>query len=298
MIYINDTTEFYSEVPSVVTLGKFDGFHRGHQKLLREVKKLQEEQGLRGIVFTISSEKLPVLLSTDEKRWMVEQYGIDCMIRCPFVPEILSMDPETFVSEILIKKLQANYIVVGTDFRFGHQRTGDVRLLGALQQEYGFTLRVMEKECLGEREISSTYVKEALAGADMELVTELLGYPYLVKGTVQHGRKLGRKLGMPTVNLIPEDKKLLPPPGVYFSRTVCEGRTYFGMTNVGYKPTVDGSFLGAETYLFGTNQDMYEKELEVSLMKFRRQERKFDSVEELKAQMQKDIQAGKEYFRV
>ena len=95
MIYIHDTTEFYSEVPSVVTLGKFDGFHRGHQKLLREVKKLQEEQGLRGIVFTISSEKLPVLLSTDEKRWMVEQYGIDCMIRCPFVPEILSIDPDT-----------------------------------------------------------------------------------------------------------------------------------------------------------------------------------------------------------
>ena len=92
--------------------------------------------------------------------------------------------------------------------------------------------------------------------------------------------------------------KVLPPPGVYFSRTVCEGRTYFGMTNVGYKPTVDGSFLGAETYLFGTNEDMYGKELEVSLMKFRRQERKFDSVEELKAQMQKDIQAGKEYFRV
>lgn len=297
MIYIHDTTEFHSDEPSVVTLGKFDGFHRGHQKLLKEVKELQGS-GLRGIVFSIASEKLPVLLTPEEKLWMVEQHGIDCMIRCPFVPAILSMDPESFVSDILTKRLKAKYIVVGTDFRFGHQRTGDVRLLGALQQEYGFTLRVIEKECYGGREISSTYVKEALAGADMELVETLLGYPYLVKGKVRHGRQLGRRLGMPTVNLIPSERKLLPPPGVYFSRTLCEGNTYFGVTNVGYKPTVDGSFLGAETYLFDTDEDMYDKEIEVSLLKFRRPERRFGAVEELKAQMERDIRAGKEYFGV
>lgn len=297
MIYIHEMTEFYSEQPSAITLGKFDGLHRGHQKLLREVKQLQR-QGYRGIVFAIAPDKMSALLTTYEKKKMVEAYGIECMVNCPYVPEILSMDPESFIADVLIKKLKARHIVVGTDFQFGHKRTGDVRLLGALQGEYGFTLHVMEKECFQGREISSTYIKEALAGADMELAEKLLGYAYPVRGIVQHGKQLGRKIGMPTVNLIPEGRKLMPPPGVYFSRTAVGTNTYCGMTNVGYKPTVDGSFLGAETYLYDTDEDLYDREIEVSLLKFRRAERKFESVEELKAQMEKDIIAGKEYFRV
>lgn len=297
MIYIHDTIEFHSEEPSAITLGKFDGLHRGHQKLLKEVKCLQK-QGYGGIVFSIIPEKIPALLTSEEKRAMVEAYGMDCMIKCPFIPEILCMDPESFVADVLIKKLNARHIVVGTDFRFGHKRTGDVRLLGALQKEYGFTLHVMEKECFQGRKISSTYVKEALAGADMELVEELLGYAYPVRGVVRHGRQLGRRIGMPTVNLIPEEWKLMPPPGVYFSRTTAGENTYYGVTNIGYKPTVDGSFLGAETYLYGTDEDMYDREIEVSLLKFRRPEQRFDSVEALKTQMEKDILAGKEYFRV
>ncbi|MDO4322801.1 MAG: bifunctional riboflavin kinase/FAD synthetase [Lachnospiraceae bacterium] len=297
MIYIDDTTDFYSDQPSAVTLGKFDGLHRGHQKLLKKVKYLQR-QGFRGIVFSIAPEKVPVLLTSEEKRAMVEEQGMDCMIKCPFIPEVLSMDPETFLADVLIKKLHAEHIVVGTDFRFGYKRTGDVRLLGLLQKKYGFTLHVIEKECFQGREISSTYVKEALAGADMELVTELLGYTYPVSGIVRHGRQLGRRIGMPTVNLVPEERKLMPPPGVYFSRTEVGESTYCGVTNIGYKPTVDGSFLGAETYLYGTHENLYDREIKVSLLRFRRQERKFGSVEELKAQMEKDILAGKEYFRV
>lgn len=297
MIYIHDTIDFHSEEPSAITLGKFDGLHRGHQKLLKEVKHLQK-QGYRGIVFAIAPDKMPALLTMEEKRLIVEKYGIDCMVNCPYIPEILSMDPESFVSEVLVEKLHAKHIVVGTDFRFGHRRTGDVRLLGSLQKEYGFTLHVIEKECYQGREISSTYVKEALAGADMELVEELLGYTYSVRGTVRHGQQLGRRIGMPTLNLIPEERKLMPPPGVYFSRTQTEGKTYYSVTNIGYKPTVNGSFLGAETYLFGTDENMYGREIEVGLLKFRRSERKFDSVDALKKQMEKDILAGKEYFRV
>ncbi len=297
MIYIHDTTDFHSDGPSAITLGKFDGLHRGHQKLLNEVKHLQK-QGYRGIVFAIAPDRMPALLTREEKRLMTESYGIDCMVNCPFIPEVLSMDPETFVSKVLVDTLHTKHIVVGTDFRFGHQRTGDVRLLGAIQREYGFTLHVIKKECYRGREISSTYVKEALAGADMELVEKLLGYTYSVRGIVCHGRQLGSRIGMPTVNLIPEDRKLMPPPGVYFSRTQAGGKKYCGVTNIGYKPTVDGSFLGTETYLFGTDENMYGREIEVSLLKFRRPERKFDSVDALKKQMEKDIIAGKEYFRV
>lgn len=297
MIYIEQTTDFYSEGQSAVTLGKFDGLHLGHRKLIDEIVDLQKN-GLEGIVFTIAPEHIPSLLTVDEKRDMLERCGVDRVIRCPFVPEILSMEPEAFIADMLVRRLHARYIVVGTDFRFGHNRTGDVRLLARMQKKYGYTVKIIEKKCYRNREISSTYVKEAIGAADLELANRLLGYEYSVHGAVMHGKQLGRRIGMPTINQIPEEYKLLPPPGVYFSRAKIEDEDFCGVTNIGYKPTVDGSFLGVETYLYGTEEDMYGKQAEVRLVKFRRPERRFASVEALKAQMESDIQAGKEYFHV
>ena len=181
MIEIHDTIQFQQAEPSVVTLGKFDGLHRGHQKLIREVLRLQD-MGYYGIAFTIAPEDSPALLTAQEKRDLFEAFGVDCMIRCPYIPEILGMEPEAFVSDVLIRQLKARYIVVGTDFRFGYRRRGDVKLLASLQGKYGFRLIVMEKERHDGREISSTYVKEALALADMELVNTLLGYACPVTG--------------------------------------------------------------------------------------------------------------------
>lgn len=295
MEYIHDTTEFYSDVPSVVTLGKFDGFHRGHQKLLREVERLQG-QGFRGIVFTIAPEQAPSLLTEQERQALLERRGIDCMIRCPYVPQILGMEPEDFVSRVLADGLRAKYVVVGTDFRFGCRRSGDVKLLEALQEKYGFRLLVMEKERCRGQEISSTLVREALSCADMSLVHDLLGFYYPVCGPVQHGRQLGRRIGMPTINQIPDGRKLLPPEGVYFSDVKLGEIRCHGVTNIGYKPTVDGSFLGVETYLYGAEGDFYGREAEVQIRRFCRPEHRFASVEELKTQMESDIRSGKEYF--
>ena len=297
MKYTENTTEFYSDAPTAVTLGKFDGLHRGHQKLIREIVKLQE-QGYRGVVFTIAPDHVPVLLMPEEKRQILESYGISYMIRCPFVPEILNMEPEQFIAEVLSGSLQAKHLIVGTDFRFGHDRTGDVSVLARFQEKYGYSLQVIEKERLGRRDISSTYVREALAKPDLELAGKLLGYDYFVEGVIQHGKQLGRRIGMPTINLIPDPYKLLPPQGVYFSRAAVDGKTYCGVTNIGYKPTVDGSFLGVETYLYGMNEEVYGKKASVSLLQFRRPEQKFSSVGRLKAQMESDIAAGKEYFHV
>lgn len=297
MKYIENTTDFHSEMPSAVTLGKFDGLHRGHQKLIRRLLQFQEE-GYYGIVFTIAPENNPVLLTQKEKRDMLEEQGIDCMIRCPYIPEILSLEPETFVAEVLVARLKAKHIVVGTDFRFGYRRSGDVQLLETLQEKYGYTLTVIEKECYGEKPVSSSYIKEALAQADMELVSKLLGYYYPVKGEVQHGRKLGRTIGMPTINQIPDSLKLLPPEGVYYSEVIVDDRKFYGMTNIGYKPTVDGSFRGIETYMFGVNENLYEKMVEVRIRKFRRAEQRFPDVAALKKQMELDIQSGKEFFGV
>lgn len=298
MKYIKDTVEFYSEHPSVITLGKFDGLHRGHQKLIREVVRLQKEEQLYGIVFTIAPSDQKVLLTAEEKEKLLEAQGVDCMIRCPFIPQILSMEPEAFVAEILIKKLKARCIVVGTDFRFGHQRSGDVALLQKLQKRYGYTLHVLEKECCDGQVISSTRIRKALTEGNMELVHQLLGYAYLINGPILHGQALGRRIGIPTINQIPDTLKLLPPAGVYFSDVICRNRQYCGMTNIGYKPTVDGSFLGVETYLYGGKEELYGAEASVYVRSFRRTEMKFSSIEELKKQIEQDVAAGKEYFDV
>lgn len=297
MRYIHNTTEFQLDRPSAVTLGKFDGLHRGHQKLLAEILRLQREN-YYGIVFTIAPENRPVLLTPEEKRELLELRGIDCMLRCPFIPEVLGMEPEAFVAEVLSRRLNAKYVVVGDDFRFGHNRNGDVNLLKALQEKYGYKLRVIPKECHMGREISSTWIREALQEADMELAGELLGRGYPIRGTVLRGHRLGRRIGMPTINLVPDSYKLLPPPGVYYSNVAAKDLNCHGITNIGYKPTVDGTFLGVETYLYGIHEDLYGREVEVSICKFRRPEQKFASVEELKAQMERDILSGKEFFGV
>ena len=206
------------------------------------------------------------------------------------------MSPEDFIRDILVKRLRAKYIAVGEDFRFGYQRKGDCRLLQVMQDELGYQLEIVPKEMHQGREISSTYVKEALEAGNMELVTELLGYPYTVRGEVLHGRRIGRTLGMPTTNLIPSVGKLLPPNGVYATKTVMEDGTFNGVTNIGYKPTVGELFRGVETYLFDFEGDLYGKEIEVQLYSFERPEQKFPDLNELKAQMHRDICFGKEYF--
>lgn len=296
MKYFHGTTDFYIEGDTAVTLGKFDGVHRGHQKLMRHIKELEKKQNVSSVCFTLNAKNGPLLLTKEEQKHVVGQMGISYFIDCPFVPEISGMSPRQFVEEILVKRLHAKYITVGTDFRFGHKRAGDVELLKELQSEYGFQVDSLEKEVYQGREISSTYIRETLEQGDMGLAAVLLGRPYSVSGQVQHGRRIGRTLGMPTVNLIPPAEKQLPPNGVYVSKTWVEGTPYPGVTNIGYKPTVGENFRGVETYLFDVDMDLYGADILTELYCFERPEQKFASLEELKAQMHRDISFGKEYF--
>lgn len=300
MKYIEGLMDYTMDRDTAVTLGKFDGVHRGHQKLISHICE-KEQQGLESVVVTIWPDpKAKALLTKGEKKELLRKLGVSWWIDCPFLPQISHMEPEDFVREILVKRLRAKYIAVGSDFRFGYQRKGDCRFLERMQKEMGYELEVLEKETYGNREISSTYVKEALEQGNMELVRELLGYPYTVQGEVLHGRRIGRTLGMPTTNLIPSIGKLLPPNGVYASRTVMEegdSKTERpGITNIGYKPTVGEYFRGVETYLFDFGGDLYGQEIAVQLYAFERPEQKFESMDALKEQMHRDIEFGKEYF--
>lgn len=299
MVYFHGTTDFYIEGPTAVTLGKFDGIHRGHQKLMRRILELEKaDPAIKSTAFVFNSNKNDQLMTAAEQKSLIAEMGISNLVNCPFVPEITGMLPEEFVREVLIGKLHASHVVVGTDFRFGYKRSGDTGVLRDLQHRYGFSLDVIEKERYMDREISSTYVREALSSGDMELVRALLGRSYTVEGTVVRGRHMGTGMGMPTANLVPPEEKMLPPNGVYFSETLMDGEKYRSVTNIGYKPTIGETFKGVETYMFGINtkDELYGREIRVSLLHYLRPEIRFDSIDDLKQQIRTDIRSGKEYF--
>lgn len=301
MDYVTGKIKFHMEGPSAVSLGKFDGLHRGHQKLIGHVLR-QKEQGLSAVIFTFEKNPTRILsglsgqniLTNEERREKLEQAGIDRLLECPFVPELSHMEPERFVEEVLVRQLRAAFVAVGTDFRFGYQRRGDHELLEKMGRRYGFHTEVIGKEQSHGRDISSTYVREALHEGNIPLANELLGYRYFVSGEVLHGRQIGRTLGLPTTNLLPSEDKLLPPNGVYLTRTVMEEGDYYGITNIGYKPTVGGETRkGVETFLFDYSGDLYGRHLYVEFLEFERPEQKFKSLEELKAQILSDVHWGK-----
>lgn len=305
MIYTTQVPHLEKEVRSSVTLGKFDGLHRGHQKLINLIRREQGEKN-RSVIFTfdvsprsyILHSPPKYLLTYEERRELAENLGVDILAECPFTEALMHMEPEDFVKEYLAERLHARYLAVGPDFRFGYQRRGTPELLKELGRTYGFRTEIVEKEKYKGRDISSTFVREELEKGYIEEVNQLLGYTYFTKGEIVHGRQLGRTIGIPTANLIPPVIKKLPPNGVYITESLIQGKTYQGITNIGYKPTVKENFLGVETYLFSCNADLYGQEAEVRFYRYLRPEIKFSSLEELKCQMLKDIEEGKSYFRL
>lgn len=305
MKIIEHTTEFHIEEDTAVAIGKFDGFHRGHQKLLAHLRT-QQEKGLKSVVFTFVPSPAAFFgrgdvreLSTmAEKRRIFEKAGIDYLIEYPFYQETADMEPETYIKEVLVDQMHVKCVVAGDDVTYGRKGAGDYRLLREKAAEYGYRAIMIEKVLHEGREVSSTYVREEVKKGNMELAAKLLGTPYHVGGEIVHGRKLGRTMGMPTVNMLPPEEKLLPPKGVYYSYVRLCGRKFPSITNIGTKPTVDSrNVMGVETYIYDFDRDVYGDETEVYLLKYRRPEMHFNGVAALKAQMTADIAAGREYHK-
>lgn len=300
------TKEFEIPVPTVVTIGKFDGRHRGHQKLLRQMLKLKAEKGYQTAVFTfavppaafINGITQKMITTNYERRNNLEKIGIDYLVEYPFSTEVAHMPAKEFVEQILVKQMHARAIVVGTDCGFGYRRAGNAKLLQQLSGPCGYELVVIQKAKDEDRDISSTYVREELDAGNIEKANALLGEPYSIHGIVVHGNHIGGPiLGFPTANLIPPEEKYLPPFGVYVSRVLVEGREYGGISNIGRKPTIDGeSPVGVETFIFGIDKDIYGSVIEVQLLHFVRPEQKFDGLEALKEQIERDKQFGQDYL--
>ena len=295
MKYITETLDFKLESRSVITLGKFDGLHKGHQKLINRVLEFGKS-GLETVVFTfdispigkLANSEFCTLLTNQERKMKIREAGIDCLIECPFVPEIMNMEPKDFVREILVNQLKVSQIVIGSDFHFGHQRKGTPQMLKELGVRYHFNVEIIDKVFEGEREISSTYIREEIEKGNIEKANQLLGYPYFITGEIVRGRHLGSTIGMPTINQIPRKVKQLPPFGVYTSQSEIDGKRYKSVTNIGVKPTVGSDKAGVETYLFECDEDLYGLNAKVELLHFQRPEQKFSSIEELKEQLEKD----------
>lgn len=297
MEIISETTEFHIEDKTAVAIGKFDGIHLGHKKLLDIILR-QKADGLKSVVFTFdpppeeffTGSQIPQLFTRLEKRAAFEEMEIDILIEFPLTAETAATPPEDFVRRILVKQINADFIAAGTDVSFGDKGRGDQHLLRNLSREIGYELELIDKVRIDDEEVSSTRVRNRVSDGDMPMVKRLLGYNYSVSGTVQHGRHIGHTIGVPTVNVIPPSNKLLPPYGVYSSRVYLEDRVYDGMTNIGRKPTIsDKEQVGVETFIYDFNADAYGKFIKVELLRFVRPEMKFDSIDDLKAQIQSDL---------
>lgn len=303
MEIITNTVDFYLEKETAAAIGKFDGIHVGHRRLLDEIFACKKE-GLASCVFTFDPAPAVLfglsdgkeLTTREEKRLLFERMGVDILIEFPLTPETAAMPPETFVYEVLARQMNVRFLAAGSDLSFGAKGAGNAELLQKLGSELGIQVKTIDKVCMEGREVSSTYVRNQVEKGDMRTVEQLLGMPYLVEGQVVRGNQIGRTLGFPTVNILPAESKLLPPNGVYFSQVRFRNKMYRAISNVGCKPTVtDEKVMGVESYLYDFDENIYDEQIEVYLQEFRRPEQKFDGVEALKRQLQEDIAAGAGY---
>ena len=306
MEIISQTMEFKIEEHTAIAIGKFDGIHRGHRRLLQEIFRAKA-LGLKTAVFTfdpspavfLRGTQVRELMTREEKRAQFAQMGVDYLVEYPFNSETAAVAPDDYVNHFLLQKMNASFIAAGEDVSYGHKGAGDAKLLQTIAGEHGVQVCIIPKLSYNGREISSTYVREAVQAGNMELAEALMGQPFLVQGIVERGNQIGRTIGMPTVNVHPPMQKITPPNGVYFTTVRHGDRTYYGVTNVGFKPTVEQRRrLGVETFLFDFHEDIYDQEITVFLHHFKRPEMKFDSLGALQAAIAQNVEDARDYFQL
>ena len=299
-----------SEQGCVLTIGNFDGVHRGHQEILKRLINCAGNYGLPSAVmfFEPHPEELfrpdnspPRMSRFRDKITFLRGFGIEQLILVKFSREFSQMSAEHFLKEILINQLGVKHLIVGDDFHFGHQRQGNFDYLASHCEELGFDLeRTSTLTEDGER-ISSTAVRQALQNNDLQKAEKLLGRPYIISGKVVHGDKRGRTIGFPTANVLLQ-RKVSPLHGVFAVEVEFfdgkENVTIYGVANIGKRPTVGGHRLQLEVHLFNWSRDIYGEHITVKFVRFIRAEKKFADFEQLKAQIARDSQTAKDIFEI
>lgn len=293
-----------------VTIGNFDGLHRGQQELVRHVVRRAAALGAPAVVVSFDPHPLAVLAPEREPRRLASdrqrqdglaELGVDLLWLVPFDRELAAWEPEQFVRELLVERLGVAEVAVGSRFRFGRERAGDIAELRRLGDRFGFAAIGLDEQADADGTLSSTRVRGAVAAGEVAVASALLGRPYAVEGVVVHGDQLGRRIGWPTANVEPADaRQLLPATGVYAATLspLDETRSYPGAANLGVRPTRGAA--GATTleiHLLDFDGDLYGRQVEVAFVHRLRAERRFDSLDALREQIGHDVEQAREYFR-
>lgn len=297
--------EIKEEKNSVVTIGNFDGIHLGHKKLINETKKIALEKGFNSIVFSFNPHPLEILknepflyiFTQEEKKRELLKEGIDIFLNCSFNQNFANLSPEEFI-DILYKKLKCKVLVVGEDYCFGKNRAGNINILSNIGKQKGIDVIKIDNILIDNQRISSTKIRDYLKNKDIKNANLLLNRCYSILGTVSEGNKLGRTIGFPTANIIPEKNKLLPPDGVYITKTIYNKKSYESLTNIGKNPTIQNNLRTVETYIFNFNENIYGKEIEILFLEWVRDVKKFANLNELKEQIAKDTKFTTEFFKL
>lgn len=283
---------------TIITIGTFDGVHLGHKSILDKMKNATLENFYESVVLTFfphprmvlqQDSSIKLLNTMNEKATLLDKFGIDSLIIHPFDEAFSNLSAEEFVKEILVDKLNIHKIIIGHDHRFGKNRTADIRDLISFGKKYGFEVEQIGAKEIDEIAISSTKIRKALLEGNIKLTNEYLGYSYFISGKVVEGKKIGRTIGFPTANIqINESYKLLPKNGVYIVSSKIKNIDYFGMMNIGNNPTLGKNEQSIEVHFFDLKEDIYNENLQISILEKIREEHKFNSLTELQAQLEKD----------
>jgi riboflavin kinase/FMN adenylyltransferase len=289
----------FKAIRPVVTIGSFDGVHLGHRKVMDQLFLLAKENKGESVIFTfsphpskiLSPHKEFVLLTTiDEKIELFRQAGIDHLVLYPFTKEVAGLTYQEFVKQILVEKIRINTLLVGYDHTIGKNREGNFEQLKQLSHKLGFKVVQQNEVTIEDGKLSSTSIRQLLSQGRLMEASKLLGYPYILSGTVVHGHRLGNKLGFPTANLCPPENKFIPGNGVYAVLVTFEETTYKGMMNIGIRPTLeDNTHIPViESHLFDFTGNLYGKFIKISIIRKLRDEFQFESVDALRIQLKKD----------
>ena len=294
----NNINEFNCKKSTIITIGTFDGVHLGHQKILKKLNIEAENNGLESSVLTFfphprtvlnPGSSLKLINTIEERISLFKKSKIDNLIIHPFTKEFSELDSEDYVKNILVDQLKAKIVLIGYDHKFGKNRTADINNLKEYGIKYNFEVIEIKAEEINDIAISSTKIRNSIKEGDIQLTNSYLGYEFSFFGKVVKGNSIGKTLGFPTANIkIGTDLKLIPKNGVYLISTIINQNIIFGMMNIGIKPTTNENTKSIEVNLFDFNQDLYDTNITIYIKQFLREEIKFDSLNELKLQIEKD----------
>lgn len=294
---------------AVVTIGTFDGVHKGHQKIIQQLLAESEETGGESVLITFNPHprkivrpeiNLMQLTTLDERIGLLKQYGINNLVVVPFTKAFSEQSALDYIDKFLVERFHPAKIIIGYDHKFGNNRSGNFQLLEQYADQYQYKVKEIDEQLINDAIISSTRIRESLLKGDVDTANNYLGYHYFFTGLVVEGNKLGRTIGYPTANLQMNDPdKLVPGNGVYTVTAQLEGETRIlnGMMNIGTRPTVDGSHRVIEVNLFDFDEDIYDRHLRICIKHFLRHEQKFNGIEALKDQLHKDKQQSIELLK-